>query len=99
LVVGRTEKRIVVMAITVEFFGIPRARTGVAMTTADGKTLGEVLVNLAGRFPEFARTCIEENRLRLGYVANIGGDRFVTDPTTPLADDTALLILYQDAGG
>ena len=87
------------MAITVEFFGIPRTRAGVAMTTADGQTLGEVLTNLASRYPEFAQSCVEQNRLQAGTVANIAGDRFITDPATPLADGTILLILGQDAGG
>lgn len=87
------------MTVTVEFFGIPRARAGLATTTAQGNTLGEVLVDLAERFPELAQTCIDGNSLRAGYVANIGGDRFVTDPDTSLPDDAALLILSQDAGG
>ncbi len=87
------------MAITVEFFGIPRARAGVTTATVDGETLGEVLVNLARQFPELAQTCIEGNRLRAGVVANLGGERFVTDPATPFVDGTSLLILSQDAGG
>lgn len=87
------------MAITVEFFGIPRARTGVASTTADGTTLGEVLADLTRQFPKFAEQCIDGKRLRAGSIANINGSRFISDPATPLVDGTALLILSQDAGG
>lgn len=87
------------MAITVEFFGIPRARAGVPMTTAAGNTLGDVLINLSKRFPDLARSCIDHDRLKPGFVANIGGDQFVSDPVMLLAEDAVLLILSQDAGG
>jgi len=87
------------MTIQVEFFGIPRARAGVAATTAVGCCLGEVLGDLAGRFPELANTCIENLALQPGYTANLGGDRFVTDPATPLIEGSTVLLLSLDAGG
>jgi molybdopterin converting factor small subunit len=87
------------MTITVEFFGIPRARAGTAATTAQGRCLGEVLSDLAGRFPEFARDCLDGNRLRPGFTANLRGERFVTDPQTPLAEGDTVLLLSVDAGG
>lgn len=87
------------MSISVELFGIPRARAGVATTTVAGSQLGDVLDELALRYPALAETCIDRRRLRPGYVANLGGDRFVTDPETPLAAGETLLILSADAGG
>jgi molybdopterin converting factor small subunit len=87
------------MAVTVEFFGIPRSRAGLETTIADGETLGEVLTCLAARFPELAKSCIDGDRLRLGFIANLGGDRFISDPATRLAEDCVLLLLSQDAGG
>ncbi len=42
------------MQVAVELFGIPRARAGVARTTADGRCLGDVLAELAERFPALA---------------------------------------------
>ncbi|HUQ68775.1 MAG TPA: hypothetical protein VM165_04585, partial [Planctomycetaceae bacterium] len=63
------------MPVRVELFGIVRARAGVAATTAVGKTLGDVLANLATRFPTLAETCIDGRRLRPGFTANLGGER------------------------
>ena len=87
------------MTIRVEFYGIPRQRAGVAETTATGDRLGEVLADLETRFPGLAECCIEDGRLRKGYVANLAGKRFVTDPATPLTSEESLLILSADAGG
>ena len=84
----------------VEFYGIPRERAGVAQTTATGRTLGEVIEELAARFPAFAADCVgPEGGLKPQVVANVRGDRFVRDPATPLDEDDVLLILSADAGG
>lgn len=87
------------MPITVELFGIARSRAGVARTTAAGRSLGDVLADLAGRFPNLAESCIDGRRFRPGFAANLGGQRFVTSPDTPLADDDTVLIMGVDAGG
>jgi sulfur-carrier protein len=89
------------MSITVELFGIPRQRAGVAKTDATGARLGEVVADLARRFPRLAEECFREDRggLKPGTLANLNGERFVTDPATVLAPGDALLILSADAGG
>ncbi|NOZ40875.1 MAG: MoaD/ThiS family protein [Planctomycetes bacterium] len=87
------------MLIQVELFGIPRARAGVEKTTASGDCLGDVLADLATRFPDLAETCIEDRHLRTGYTANLCGERFVTDPETTLREGDLLLLLNLDAGG
>ena len=87
------------MSVAVELFGIARSRAGVAQTTAEGVCLGEVLADLAGRFPQLAEACIEGQCLRPGFTANLGGQRFITDPKTPLHDGDSLLLLSLDAGG
>ena len=87
------------MHVAVELFGIPRARAGVAHTTADGRCLGDVLAELAVRFPALAETCIDGRRLRPHYMANLGGQRFVSAPETPLCDGDTVLLLSVDAGG
>jgi molybdopterin converting factor small subunit len=87
------------MAITVEFFGVPRERAGVKATTATGGTLGELLLGLETRFPHLAANCLESGRLKPGFAANLNGERFVSDPDTPLASGDTLLILSADAGG
>lgn len=88
------------MSITVELFGIPRQRAGVAKTAAAGTRLDEVVADLAGRFPQLAEECFAGGRgLKPGTLANLNGERFVTDPATPLRPGDALLILSADAGG
>jgi molybdopterin converting factor small subunit len=89
------------MTITVELFGIPRLRAGVAQTTAAGARLDQVVADLARRFPQLADECFCEDGsgLKSGTLANLNGRRFVTDPATPLAPGDALLILSADAGG
>ena len=87
------------MSITVELFGIPRARAGVARTNSAGCCLGDVLADLASRFPGLAAACIDGRRLRPGFTANLGGQRFVTATETPLAEGDTVLILSLDAGG
>ena len=87
------------MNITVELFGIPRLRAGVAQTTATGTRLGEVVADLAMRFPELGQTCFDADHLRAGFIANLDGQRFISDPGTPLHSGDRLLILSLDAGG
>jgi sulfur-carrier protein len=87
------------MPVTVELFGIPRERAGVSSTTAEAARLGELFRALAAPFPRLAEACFDGDRLRTGYIANLNGERFVSDPATPLADGDAVLILSADAGG
>ena len=89
------------MSITVELFGIPRQRAGVAKTEATGTRLDEVLADLARRFPRLAEECFRQRDggLKSGTLVNLNGRRFVTDPATVLAPGDALLILSADAGG
>ncbi len=87
------------MQVTVELFGIPRARAGVSQTVAHGSTLGDVLLDLARRFPALGETCIQDRSLKPGYTANLRGEKFVTDPTLRLREGDAILLLSVDAGG
>ncbi|MFO0977375.1 MAG: MoaD/ThiS family protein [Planctomycetaceae bacterium] len=87
------------MPIKVEFYGIPRARAGVAETMAEGHTTGEVLADLASRFPKLAESCIDGQKLRQGYALNLRGDQFLTDQVISLTDGDVLLFLSLDAGG
>ena len=61
-------------------------------------TLGQLLGTLAARLPSLAEL-IARDRLHPAFVANLNGDRFVSDPATPLGDDDRVLILSADAGG
>ena len=87
------------MQVEVELFGIPRARAGVVRTTAEGSNLGDVLADLAGKYPQLAETCIDGRSLRSGFIVNLGAKQFVTSPETPLADGETVLLMSLDAGG
>ncbi len=87
------------MSVRIEFYGIPRQRAGVDSVDVDACSVAAALAALDVRIPEFARACLSHGRLRAGYVANLNGRKFLSDPHTPLHDGDALLILSTDAGG
>lgn len=90
------------MKILVEFFGIPRQRAGRAsmeISLDEPATLGDALQSIANALPEFGRHCLSGDRLRENYIANLGGQRFVTDPAAEISNGDSLLILSADAGG
>jgi molybdopterin converting factor small subunit len=82
----------------VEFFGVPRERAGVSMLEVQADTLGQLMGTLAAQIPSFAKL-VGVNRLHPAFVANLNGDRFVSDPGTPLSENDCVLILSADAGG
>ena len=82
----------------VEFFGVPRERAGLSELEVHADTLGQLLGTLAQRMPSLSEI-IERDRLHPAFVANLNGDRFVTDPDTRLEAGDCVLILSADAGG
>ena len=82
----------------VEFFGVPRERAGIAELDVQADTLGRLLGALAAQMPALAGL-IAVDRLHPSLVASLNGDRFISDPGTPLEDDDCVLILSADAGG
>jgi molybdopterin converting factor small subunit len=82
----------------VEFFGIPRERTGLAELELPASTLGEALAALADRFPHFGEL-VSNGRLHPSLAASLNANEFVSDPHTPLAAHDRLLLLSADAGG
>jgi molybdopterin converting factor small subunit len=87
------------MRVSVELFGIPRLRAGVSKTEAVGSNLGDLLCDLAQRYPALAEACISGRQLKAGFTANISGAQFVTNPETELKEGDSLLLLSMDAGG
>ena len=75
----------------VEFFGVPRARAGISELEVQADTLGQLLKTLAARIPSLD--------MNSSFVANLNGDRFVSDPETPIGAGDRVLILSADAGG
>jgi molybdopterin converting factor small subunit len=87
------------VSIRVEFYGIPRQRAGVAFVEVDVSSLGEALAAVCVDVPDLVGCCIENGRLLDGYLANINGQRFTTDPSTSLQPGDSVLILSADVGG
>jgi hypothetical protein len=77
--------------VTLELYGVARARVGWARAQVRAATLGEALAAV----PQLC----EGGRLLPHYVASIGGERFTDDPSEPLGEGMAVLILGADAGG
>ena len=82
----------------VEFLGVPRERAGIAELDVQADTLGRLLGTLAAQMPALAEL-ITVDRLHPSLVASLNGDRFISDPGTPLGNDDRVLILSADAGG
>lgn len=82
----------------VEFLGVPRERAGIAELDVEADNLGRLLATLAARMPGLAEL-IAVDRLHPSLAASLNGDRFISDPATPLGDDDHVLILSADAGG
>lgn len=82
----------------VEFLGVPRERAGIAELDVQADTLGRLLGTLAAQMPELAGL-IAVDRLHPSLAASLNGDRFISDPDTPLRDEDRVLILSADAGG
>jgi molybdopterin converting factor small subunit len=82
----------------VEFFGVPRERAGIDELEVRAETLGALLGTLASKMPGLAEFIVDD-RLHPTLAASLNGDRFISDPQTPLSDRDCVLILSADAGG
>jgi molybdopterin converting factor small subunit len=82
----------------VEFLGVSRERAGVAELSVQADTFGRLLGTLADQIPGLAEL-IAVDRLHPSLAANLNGERFISDPQTPLRDEDRVLILSSDVGG
>jgi molybdopterin converting factor small subunit len=86
----------------VEFLGVSRQRAGISELDVNADTLGQLLGALAAQIPSLGELISGSGqgvRLNSAFVANLNGDRFVSDPGTPLGAQDCVLILSADAGG
>jgi molybdopterin converting factor small subunit len=82
----------------VEFLGVSRERAGVAELAVDADTLGRLLGALSSQVPSLAELIVGD-RLHPSLAANLNGERFISDPETPLGAADRVLILSADVGG
>jgi hypothetical protein len=88
--------------ITFEFFGVPRLRAGTGRLILDdpARSLGLALEGLGRACPALVGSVLPGGgRVDPAYRLCLNGDRFVSDPGTPLAEGDVLLLLAADVGG
>jgi molybdopterin converting factor small subunit len=85
--------------VTIELFGIPRQRAGIASLTVDAATLGDAMRCLEASCPQLTGLTQEDGSLSPHYLLSIDGERFVRDMRERVPPATRLLLLSADAGG
>jgi molybdopterin converting factor small subunit len=86
-------------AVTVELYGLPRARAGRSELTVAAATAGEALAALVAACPALAAVRRPDGGLAPHYLLSLDGERFVTDLAEPLRPGDRLVLLSADAGG
>jgi hypothetical protein len=101
--VNNSERAGAGITVEVELFGVPRLRAGTARLalalSSPSPPLSEALDRLGRACPALEGTVVSRGRLRPGYRLSLKGERFVSDPDTPLADGDVLILLAADVGG
>ena len=91
---------VVIADVRIELYGIARARAGVASVEIEADTLAGALRGLAAAVPGLRGEVLDDGGgLTRHFVASLNGERFVSDPETPLRSGDALLLLSSQAGG
>jgi molybdopterin converting factor small subunit len=86
-------------AVTVELYGLPRARAGRKELVVPARTAGEALTALVEACPGLAGLCRSDGRLDPHYLLSLDGQHFVTDLGQALQPGDRLVLLSADAGG
>ena len=86
-------------AVTVEFYGVPRARAGRKELTVSAATAGDAIAAVVVACPNLAGLRRPDGRLAPEYLLSLDGERFVTDLAQPLRPGDRLVLLSADAGG
>ncbi len=91
------------LEIKIEFYGIARQRAQISDTlisdVQNAIPLHQVLRHLANKFPDLNGECIADDQLQPGFVANLNGEQFVTNPDHRIRPGESILIMSADAGG
>jgi molybdopterin converting factor small subunit len=85
-------------SVTVEFFGVPRARAGRRELTVAAASATAALDAVAA-CPALGNLRTADGRLAPYYLLSLDGTRFLTDLAEPLRPGDRLLLLSADAGG
>jgi len=86
--------------VHVELFGVPRLRAGASRLAVEAADIGAALRALSRACPALLGSVLSsEGSLQPAYTLNLNGQRFTTDPSTPLRDGDSLIVLAVDVGG
>jgi molybdopterin converting factor small subunit len=85
--------------LTIELFGIARLRAGCAAVEVAAGDLAQALDALVQRCPQLEPEVVRNGQLCDGFLASHNGERFLPDPSSPLAAGDTLLIVSSQAGG
>lgn len=82
--------------VRVEFYGVARFRAGCAEVLVAAATLGEALAAVDELCPQLG--AVHDGKLAASYLVSLGGVRFTTDLSEPVAG-TGVILFGADAGG
>ncbi|MBM3972254.1 MAG: MoaD/ThiS family protein [Planctomycetes bacterium] len=85
--------------ITIELYGMPRARAGVRELVVSAGTVGDALAEVVANCPALADVVSADGRLASQYLLSLDGKHFVSNVLQPLQSGDRLLLLSSDAGG
>lgn len=85
--------------VTVEFYGVPRQRAGVAELRVVPGTVADVLARVTQHCHGLPELVNADGELLPHYLLSINGERFVTSLAEVLPAGSRLLLLSADAGG
>jgi len=85
--------------IAIEFYGVPRLRAGTALLHLEASTVGQAMSELGRVCPALENSVLRPGLLHAVYKLSLNGERFVSDPETPLSHGDVLLLLSADVGG
>jgi hypothetical protein len=85
--------------VTIELYGVCRLRAGVGKVAVNATTLSEALDELSLACPGLDGPVIGRGLVHPAFRLSLNGERFVSDPDTPLTENDVLLLLSADVGG
>ena len=85
--------------ITIELFGMPRARAGVKEVAVSASNAREALAEIIQQCPKLADVFQIDGSLSPHYLLSLDGQQFISELSQPLRSGDRLLLLSADAGG
>ena len=86
-------------AVTIELFGIPRRRAGVAEVCVNARTLADAVRELEAACPTLTGLMTADGTLSPQVLLSLDGTRFTGNLDQELHDGARLLLFSADAGG